>query len=129
MKKLLTFILFLTASSATIAAESSGWNCINADLEVNCNVTKCEVEKNHTPMDVYVNATKMSICAYTGCWEGVPTSTIISGSFETFTGKALPFTTNPDSSANISVTVNRTSRIGMILVEGMFANPAICTLK
>ena len=76
-----------------------------------------------------VSALEMSICAYSGCWEGTPAATLTSGSFLTFTGVALPFSTNPDSFANVSVTINSKSEVGMILVEGMFASPALCTKK
>lgn len=133
MRKLLTFMVLLTAGSATYSATTptvaAEWNCRNTDLEVSCNAVKCEVAKNHTPKDVYVSPSKISVCAYTGCWEGVPSATTISGTFEIFTGMALPFSTDPDSLANVSVTVNRTSKVAMILVEGRFASPAICTSK
>ena len=135
MKKLLALITLLTTVvasttySATTAVEPSGWSCRNTDLEVSCSGTKCEVAEHHTPMDVYVSASAMSICAYSGCWEGAPSATMTSGSFMTFTGIALPFSTNSDNVANVSVTVNSASKVAMILVEGMFASPALCTTK
>ena len=133
MKKLLTLLVYLIAGtnvySATAPVEPAGWNCRNTDLEVSCSGAKCEVAEQHTPMDVYVSSSEMSICAYSGCWEGTPSATLNSGSFLTFTGMALPFSTNSDSFANVSVTINGKSKVGMILVEGMFASPALCTKK
>ena len=133
MKHLPTILLLLTTVSAVsfakMPAPAPGWNCKNADLEVSCNDEKCKVSDDHTPMDVHVSQSEMSICAYTGCWTGTPSAVVRSGGFETFTGLSLPFSTNPDSPANISVTVNRTTRVAMVLVEGVFANPALCTSK
>ena len=133
MKKLFTLLVLLTAGtiaySATAPVEPSGWNCRNTDLEVSCSGAKCEVAEHHTPMDVHVSASKISICAYSGCWEGIPSATTTSGPFTTFTGVALPFSTAPDNLANVSVTVNNASKVAMILVEGMFASPALCTKK
>ena len=130
MKKRLTFIALLTVASTTYAAtavESSGWNCRNTDLEVRCSDKKCEVAANHTPMDVHVSESAMSICAYSGCWEGAPSATMTAGSFVTFTGIALPFSTGSVGVANVSVTVNTASKVAMIMVEGMFASPALCS--
>ncbi len=133
MRKLFALVILLTAGSAIatvkVPAISAGWNCSNVDLEVSCNATECKVSKGHTPMDVHVNASEISVCAYSGCWVGAPSTVTQSGPFQTFTGLSLPFSTNPDSLANVSVTINGVSRVAMILVGGEFTNPALCTAQ
>ena len=118
----------LAAASAeeAAAASSTRWTCRNTDLEVACGEDSCAVTPSHTPMFVTVDQNEMSVCAYSGCWSGSPAATITSGSFLMVTGRNLPFSTNPDDKQDVTVTIERASRVATILVAGEFANPATC---
>ncbi len=115
------------AVPALALADGASWNCRNVDLEIGCGGGKCTVAEAHTPMDVHLGVGGISVCAYTGCWEGAPAAVVRSGGFVTFIGAALPFSTNPDSVADIAVTVDTASGVATILVAGLYATPAICT--
>ena len=68
MKQIIGFILVINTSSV-LAVD---WNCRNHDMEISCRSEKCEVADSFTPMDVsFTDKGKISVCAYTGCWEGV----------------------------------------------------------
>ncbi len=70
--------LTLTAMplAVAVAAEESapsGWSCRNTDAEITCDDGACTVKEEadgFTPMSVSVTRTALSVCAYTGCWEG-----------------------------------------------------------
>lgn len=110
----------------TAAPEPSNWTCRNADIEVVCADDSCRVTDAHTPMEVTVSGSEVSVCAYSGCWEGAAATTVRSGSFLTVTGTGLPFSSDPDDRADISVTIETASRVGTILVAGRYATPATC---
>ena len=40
------------------------------------------------------------------------------------TGRGLPFLPDPEDKQNVTVTIERASRVATILVAGLFANPA-----
>jgi len=110
-------------------ADGGTWNCRNIDLEVGCDGGKCTVAPAHTPMDVHLGPAEISVCAYSGCWEGKPAAVVRSGGFVTFIATGLPFSTNPESKADIAVTVEITSGVATILVAGLYATPAICSAE
>lgn len=107
-------------------ASSTSWICRNDDLEITCGDDGCQVSESHTPMYVFVDQREMRVCAYSGCWSGSPAAMTSSGWFLVATGKDLPFSTSPDDKTDITVTIERASRVATILVAGLFANPAIC---
>lgn len=61
-------------------AASGAYSCSNGEFEIRCNSYKCESSEGFTPAGGGVNtSTKdMSICAYSGCWEGKADSIIAS---------------------------------------------------
>ena len=79
-------------------------------------------------MDVtFDDAGMMSVCAYTGCWEGTGTVTR-SGPFVIVAGDALPFSTAPDdteSRAAIVIALDQTDQVAT-LKAGAFAQPLRC---
>lgn len=113
-------------AALNLPATSTGWTCRNNDLEIGCDETGCEVSTTHTPMDITVDHQEMSVCAYSGCWSGNPAAVTSSGSFLTFTGVDLPFSTAPEDRRDIAITIETTSRVATILVAGQYANPATC---
>ncbi len=122
-----SIIIFLTILVATAQAEN--WNCRN-DLEITCFSGKCEVriDNSFTPMDVNVDDSgSMSVCAYTGCWEGTG-EVLKSGDFTVITGTDLQFSTaqNSESMNESIVIVIDTHDNVAILKAGAFAHPLIC---
>ena len=109
------------------AAPTAQWQCRN-DLEVSCDTEHCEAAESFTPMDVRVDDTgSMSVCAYSGCWEG--TGTVVqSEHFVVLTGHDLPFSTAPDtadSQAAIVIAIDKQDQVA-ILKAGSFAQPLLC---
>jgi len=125
----LSMIIFLTILTAMAQADS--WNCRN-DLEITCDSKKCEaqIEDGFTPMDVSVdnNSGSMSVCAYTGCWEGIG-KVLKSENFTIITAHHLKFSTAQDSEGiDIVIVIDRHDNIG-IIKAGAFAQPLICKAK
>ena len=123
----LSIIIFLTIFAVNAQAES--WNCKN-DLEITCNSKKCEaqIDNGFTPMDVNVDDSgAMSVCAYTGCWEG--TGEILkSEGFAIIAGHNLKFSTAPNSEGmneSIVIVIDTYDNVA-ILKAGAFAHPLIC---
>jgi hypothetical protein len=112
-----------------ITAQAESWNCKN-DLEIACTSGKCkaEIEGDFTPMSVHVDKSgSMSVCAYTGCWEGIG-KVHKSENFVIITGHDLKFSTS-QGSENIVIVVDLHDNIAIFKV-GAFAHPLICeTLK
>lgn len=122
----LSIIIFLTIFAVMAQAES--WNCRN-DLEITCDSEKCEAEikDGFTPMAVSVdnNSGSMSVCAYTGCWEGIG-KVFNSENFTIITGHNLKFSSAQDSEGiDIVIVIDRHDNIG-IIKAGAFAQPLIC---
>jgi hypothetical protein len=65
-----TFIL-LIAALAPLPAAAQDFDCRNTEAEIRCQGGKCEVEsEGFTPMQLSRKGGKLSLCAYSGCWEG-----------------------------------------------------------
>lgn len=103
------------------------WSCSNPDVEIACDDQGCVVSDSHTPMSVSLSRREISVCGYSGCWRGPPDSVLQAGRrFQTFTAENLPFSTAPESTADIVVTVDRESGIATLLVADIFAHPMRC---
>lgn len=125
----LSLILILSIFSVAVNAES--WQCRN-DMEIRCADGNCEAadEGAFTPMSVSFNDSgKMSVCAYTGCWEGTG-KVFNDGAFLMLSGQSLKFSTSSSvmNRENIAITFDRADNIGMLKVAG-FAHPLICEAK
>lgn len=60
--------VFLLLPALAFSAE---WNCRNQELEIVCSPEKYAASTSFTPMDVAISHLGfVSICAYSGCWEG-----------------------------------------------------------
>lgn len=110
----------------SMSAHAHEWNCGNKDFEIACNNGKCEINTGFTPMGITFDSTgKMSVCAYSGCWEGK--GKVASGKdFFAVTGHRLKFSTASSSYANVAIVVDVHDNIGVIKVES-FAQPIVCT--
>ena len=109
------------------ASSTAQWQCRN-DLEISCDAEHCEAADSFTPMSVTVDdAGSMSVCVYTGCWEG--TGTVAqSARFVVLTGHDLPFSTAAEAAgtqADIVIAIDKADDVA-ILKAGSFAQPLRC---
>lgn len=107
------------------------WACSNQDVEITCDGTGCQASDAFTPMSVSLSREDISVCAYSGCWQGAPISVHWAGTrFQTFTAESLPFSTAPDSDADtgadIAITIDTQTGIATLLVSELFAHPMRC---
>ena len=104
-------------------AATAQWECSN-DLEISCDAEGCAVSESVTPMSVTMDdAGGMSVCAYTGCWEGTGTVTQ-SERFVVLASDALPFSTAPDTAA-IAIVLDKADRVAVLKAKS-FAHPLRC---
>ncbi len=113
----------LLALPALAAAET--WTCRNMELEISC-AEGCTVSEEHTPVDIFVSAEEMSICAYSGCWEGAPRLVERVGAIETYVGEDLIWSGVTEDRATIAVSVDTENSVATVLIPGLFAMPATC---
>lgn len=52
------------------SARADTQTCRNSDLEIVCLDGRCEVNEGFTPLSVKLEGARLSVCAYSGCWEG-----------------------------------------------------------
>lgn len=118
-------IFILCLSCKTAAAET--WSCKN-DMEIHCQHGACEASRNFTPMDITLNTKgTISICAYTGCWEGKADITQ-NGRYLVFIGHNLPFSSSPtkENGQSALVSIDRMDSVGIVKVAS-FTQPLICS--
>ncbi len=119
--------LILVIAVLCSGAYAESWQCKN-DFEVRCADGKCETEtaSGFTPMSVtFDDSGMMSVCAYSGCWEGTG-KVFRSEDFLTLAGHNLKFSTSPENTENIAISLDLKDRIA-VLKAGAFAQPLICT--
>lgn len=119
--------LIMTLVLATPIATGQGWECRNEAVEITCDAETCAVSETHTPMHVHIDAGRMSVCAYTGCWKGEASVVATAGQFMWITGEALPYSAVPDSTANMALQLDRETQIATLIVSGGFAHPMQCS--
>lgn len=121
--------LILSMSFFAGNAQTETWQCRN-DVEIKCASGKCEAETKDafTPMDVSFDAAgMMSVCAYSGCWEGTG-KVSEDGDFLTLTGRGLKFSTSDDMAESIVISLDRRDDIAVVKA-GAFAQPLLCERK
>lgn len=117
---------FCSPAMAGGGDEDTGWNCRNYSFEIGCEGDTCTAADAFTPMDIYLTETHMTLCAYTGCWEGAPDTVSQAGRLITFTGQGLDFSTRDNWPADAVVTLDTQSGTGTILVVDLYAQPITC---
>jgi hypothetical protein len=122
--------LFLGVTLLLLSTQvfSASWSCRNNDLEIHCDSNKCVASDNFTPFDISVNTNgALSICAYSGCWEGKG-KVLASGKHVLISAKKLKWTGTTANSVDFMVAVDTSDNIGFVKGEG-FAMPTNCTLN
>jgi hypothetical protein len=65
------FIASLMLAVAATPAAAQDFSCRNKAAEISCASEGCEVKTDgFTPMSLSRQGRQLSICAYSGCWEG-----------------------------------------------------------
>jgi hypothetical protein len=65
------YALALLALAAGAPAAAQNFTCSNKAAEIKCGGGTCEVTTDgFTPMSLSRTGNRLSICAYSGCWEG-----------------------------------------------------------
>ncbi len=121
-------LIFSVLGISSSSAPSDSWQCRN-DMEIHCAEGKCKAEDkdSFTPMSVsFDEAGKMSVCAYSGCWNGTG-KVFKDGNFMMISGQSLKFSTSKSvmNRENIAITFDRNDNIGMLKFAD-FAHPLIC---
>lgn len=63
--------LALLALASGAPAAAADFTCSNKSAETTCSAGACEVNTDgFTPMSLSRSGNRLSICAYSGCWEG-----------------------------------------------------------
>jgi hypothetical protein len=118
-------LIFILSVFGLTSTSMESWQCRN-DLEIACANGKCEAKTKDgfTPMDVsFDESGKMSVCAYTGCWEGTG-KVFKNADFLSLHGENLKFSTSA-MSEDIAITLDKRDNIA-ILKAGAFSHPLIC---
>jgi hypothetical protein len=120
------FTILILSILFAVTSQGKSWECRN-DMEITCSNGKCEakIADGFTPMSVsFDDSGKMSVCAYTGCWEGTG-KVAKDGDFLMLSGQNLKFSTSADMNQNIAITLDRSDNIAMLKAGG-FAHPLVC---
>ncbi|NNE40917.1 MAG: hypothetical protein HKN14_08355 [Marinicaulis sp.] len=122
------FAATLIAMSTPAAAPKDIWNCTN-QVEVWCTVDSCAARKADeiTPLAVQARATgEFSVCAYTGCWEGIGTVANNNGRIS-WAADDVAFSSQPEGGfdADISIMIVEKEAVGFVRVAGL-ATPLLC---
>jgi hypothetical protein len=125
---LVFLVIGISLALLSTEALSSTWVCRNNDMEIQCSSNKCEASDGFTPFDINVSTNgALSICAYSGCWEGKG-KMLKSGKHILVSGTKLKWTGTPPGNADFIVAVDAGDKVGFIKGEG-FAMPTTCTQK
>lgn len=121
IKTCLSVILFLMPAFAS----ATDWDCRNNDMEITCAKGKCAASEGFTTMSIGVSDSgSMTICAYSGCWEGKG-KVLKSGNHLLLSGHKLGWSGTTLGSGDFMIALDKSTGIAVINGEG-FAMPLIC---
>lgn len=109
-----------------LPAVAGAWTCRNDDLEIGCDAEGCSVSESFTPMSVaFDEKGQMSVCAYSGCWEGKANQIVSSNDYLILAASRLDWTQGSGADASIGVLLDRRSGIAVLNGAG-YAHPMTC---
>ncbi|MEZ5920101.1 MAG: hypothetical protein R3C60_01995 [Parvularculaceae bacterium] len=121
--------LMLIASTKGLPLPES-WRCRN-EVEVWCDEADCaaKAEGEVTPMDISASSDgDISVCAYTGCWEGKADYSEDAGRL-LWRGDELPFVSAIEGAkGDVTLLIMRADGVGFVRAGGL-ASPLTCTLQ
>ncbi len=112
----------------TDASLSQAWSCRNKDVEISCDSAACLVAQgsDFTPMDLTLSKTgEISLCAYSGCWEGQAKTITTEGQFLSLIGSNLLWSGSQEGTADMAITLNKASQTATLLMDS-YAHPMTC---
>lgn len=117
----------LLSAQAAAAAE---WHCRNKDMEISCEANQCKGTEHFTPLDIFADSHgRMSICAYSGCWEGAG-QVFSAGSHLLFSAHRLKWTGSASGSGDDAGTdfiLGIDAADGVAVLKGAgYAMPLLC---
>ena len=122
-------VLALLALSAGAPAAAQDFACSNKAAEIRCADGSCEAETDgFTPMSLSRTGSKLSICAYSGCWEGSIQVRRSAGPVDLLYARVRQSTGTGGNGAgmrDLSVIYDRTARTAQMRWGG-FANAMGC---
>lgn len=67
----------------------------------------------------------MSLCAYSGCWNGKAEEVSTAGNYFGVIGQGFPWSGTDGAPTDMSITINRKTMIATLLTDD-YAHPMIC---
>ncbi|MCA1444488.1 hypothetical protein I6F07_30765 [Ensifer sp. IC4062] len=122
--------IIIILSPFDAVAASGAYSCSNGQFEIRCDSDKCQSSEGFTPAGGGVNTgTKdMSVCAYSGCWEGKADSIIASqGHIIAYSDRLQG--NNPGLQPTSAAIVIDRETLGATLNAFGFQSPMSCSLK
>lgn len=120
------FLALLTASTASVPPDR--WSCAN-NIEVWCEAGDCSTKPADETTPMSISAYRdgaISVCAYTGCWEGKATVAEKDGRI-LWTGDNFAFSTQPDGAFKADITLLIVEKDGAGFIRaGAIATPLFC---
>lgn len=117
--------LMLGASRKEVPPEA--WSCRN-QIEVWCAADGCAATPpgEFTPIDVFATAAgELSVCAYSGCWQGAATLGGAAGRL-LWIGENLPFVSAIEGAAgDVTLLILAEDGVGFVRAGGL-ATPVLC---
>lgn len=129
MKPLLACIVPFALCAAAGPTLALDYSCRNAELEISCTNGRCSPSNGFTPMSAGVNTRRrvMSICAYSGCWDGRAAHVVVTPTHVVAHGPRLKPNSPQLGPAAAVLVIDRTTSGGSFTGFG-FQNPMTCSL-
>lgn len=123
----LRIVHLVALASLADAGEAGMWKCTNKDtVEIVCTEMACESHSTFTPVALELDGQRISICAYSACFEGAPDVFVRNGAH-----LLVSDTPNRGSGSNrspperLSLALDEQSGTAVLLWRG-FAQPLMC---
>lgn len=116
------------AGCTSASVPSGSWECRNENAEISCDDKSCSVSMagDFTPMSLSTDTEgSLSLCAYSGCWEGKASKVTITDDYFTASGAGLIWSGTTGGGGRLSVTIDMNTGTSTLLAEN-YAHPMIC---
>jgi hypothetical protein len=118
--------LILLAALFPLPAFAQDFHCRNTAGEIRCGEGACAIEtQGFTPMELTRRGNKVSLCAYSGCWEGPVLVRRTRGALTMLFADVRGSTPGNSGSESLAVIHDRAGRVAQVRWGG-FANAMTC---
>ena len=121
-------MLALLTGCTSQPTPAGSWTCRNENTEISCVGKICTVSLpgDFTPMSLSADTQgNLSLCAYSGCWEGKASKTTIADDYFFASGAGLIWSGTTGGVGRMSVTIDMNTGTATLLAEN-YAHPMIC---